>query len=408
MSEPNQDNGTSPAAPPSGPAAPPTAPQGWGPGYGQAPGYGQGEPPVPSPGGYGQPQYGPPQYGQPQYGQPQYGEPSGYRPAPLQRGIVPLRPLSLGEIFDGGFRSIRANPRVMFGVSAVVVTISVLIQTVVQWYSLGPFSDLLTMDATGVPSDAQADELLGDFAGIWSGQVLAGILTLVVTTMLTGLLIISVSRSVIGQQVSLADAWARARPQLWRLLGLTLLVISVMLSVPVLWVAALVGLFAIEQYGLAAAVVFVGGVGMLVWLAWISVRTLLATPALMLEDQRLIAGFKRGWALSKGSFWRLFGIYLLTTLMVATVAYLIIGPVTIGAMILTSDGMTDMGYITDPLYLAITAVGTVVATVLTTPFTAAVVALLYIDTRMRREGLDVELTRAAEAAANEAAGGAKG
>ena len=39
------------------------------------------------------------------------------------------------------------------------------------------------------------------------------------------------------------------------------------------------------------------------------------------------------------------------------------------------------------------------------PFTAAVTALLYIDLRMRREGLDVELIRASDAGSTACAAG---
>jgi hypothetical protein len=48
--------------------------------------------------------------------------------------------------------------------------------------------------------------------------------------------------------------------------------------------------------------------------------------------------------------------------------------------------------------------GQALAYIVTIVFMAAVTALLYIDLRIRREGLDVELERAAEAAATEASG----
>ena len=131
---------------------------------------------------------------------------------------------------------------------------------------------------------------------------------------------------------------------------------------------------------------------MIAWAGWISTRTLLATPALMLEKLGVIAGLTRGWRLSRGSFWRLLGIYLLTSVIVGVVASIIVGP---ASMIAT---FVSLNPFSDPLALAITGVGSILGSVLTTPFTAAVVALLYIDTRIRREGLDVELTRAAEAA----------
>jgi hypothetical protein len=311
----------------------------------------------------------------------------------VQHGIVPLRPLGLGEIFDGAFRAIRANPRVMFGLSAVVVTLSVLLETFVQWYALGNLGSL-----TSTSVSVETDAVLGDLVGYGGGTILSTVVTLVATTVLTGLLIISVSRSVIGQQVPLGEAWARARPQIWRLLGLTLMVIALIVSVPLVWVGALIGLAVAEQWGLMAVVGFVGGAGVLVWIVWVSTRTLLSTPALMLEEQGVRAGFRRGWALSRGSFWRLFGIYLLASVVVGIVASLIVTPATVIPMALSMDPF-------GPLALAITAVATIIASVLTTSFTAAVVALLYIDLRIRREGLDVELARAAESAAVAATGG---
>ena len=361
-------------------------PSGWGPGLNQPIGYG----PAPQPPAPAAPQYGQPQYGQPQYGAPPGFGQAGYTP-PTQRGIIPLRPLSLGEVFDGAFRSIRANPRVMFGFSAIVVTVSVTISTLIQWYSFGWLGDL--MSAPTLEEDMFAAQ---DLTSMLIGYIALIVVSLAATTVLTGVLILSVSRSVIGQQTSVAETWQRARPQIWRLLLLTLLVTLIVAIGPALWIGAIVGAAALEQTGLAVLLFFVGLLGMVAWAAWISTRTLLSTPALMLEKLGVIAGLTRGWRLSRGSFWRLLGIYLLTTIIVGVVASIIVGP---ASMIAT---FVSLNPFSDPLALAITGVGSILGSVLTTPFTAAVVALLYIDTRIRREGLDVELTRAAEASATAA------
>ena len=305
----------------------------------------------------------------------------------MQRGIIPLRPLSLGEIFDGAFRSIRANPRVMFGFSAIVVTVSVTLSTLIQWYSFGWLGDALSAPTVG-------DEMFAaqDLTSMLAGYVALIVVSLAATTVLTGVLILSVSRSVIGQKSSVAETWQRAKPQIWRLLLLTLLVLLILGVGPAVWIGAIIGAMALDQAGLALGLFFVGGLGMIAWAGWISTRTLLATPALMLEKLGVIAGLTRGWRLSRGSFWRLLGIYLLTSVIVGVVASIIVGP---ASMIAT---FVSLNPFSDPLALAITGVGSILGSVLTTPFTAAVVALLYIDTRIRREGLDVELTRAAEAA----------
>src|SRR4051794_14144311 len=70
------------------------------------------------PGQWGQP--APPSWGTP----PPPSGPPGWAPAGYGRpptGIVPLRPLSVGEILDGAFQAVRANPRTMVGTSAAVI-----------------------------------------------------------------------------------------------------------------------------------------------------------------------------------------------------------------------------------------------------------------------------------------------
>lgn len=404
---PSDDADRTPASPP--PAPPPGQPSattgGWGPAYGPQPGYGAPPtpgtpPPAPQYGApqYGSPQYGSPQYGTPQYGSPQYGAPAygppqypgGRVPPPVQRGIVPLRPLGMGEIYDGAFKSVRANPRVMFGLSAIVVTLTVIIETLTQRSTLGAINSIATPSVSG-----EAELGLDDVLGSTSGLALSGVISFVSVTLLTGLLMISVSRSVIGQQVSLAEAWQRARPLVWRLLGLTLLVMLLTLAVPAVWLTLLVLTLVSESWGLALLVGLAGGLATVVVLVWVAVRTMLATPALILEEQRVLAGLRRGWLLSRGSFWRLFGIYLLTMIIVGVVSSLILSPAQIVPLVLSLDPLGVPA-------LAITAIASIIASVLTTPFAAAVTALLYIDVRIRREGLDVELAQAAEAAASAA------
>ena len=63
-------------------------------------------------------------------------------------------------------------------------------------------------------------------------------------------------------------------------------------------------------------------------------------------------------------------------------------------------GLLAFGSSTGTLSLIIMSLGNVLTYTITTAFTAAVTALLYIDLRMRREGLDVELTAAAKEQGN--------
>ncbi|CAM5781291.1 hypothetical protein [Cellulomonas persica] len=370
--------------------------------YGQAPGYGQGygppqdhgQPPpygqVPPGYGPGTPGYGP---GAPGYGPgaPGYG-PGAWQPPVARPGIIPLRPLNLGEILDGAFRAVRANPTVMFGLSLLVIAVAVLLKAVLTWYVGGLVAGEFTDWADSRSLDTGLD---GDTTSVL-GSSIAQLVTLPVSalasTVLTGLLIVSVSRSVIGRKVSISEVLRSGR--VWHVVGFTLLlgIATTLATGALVGVAVLLarseswGLFALFVV-LAVLVAIVGGV-------WITVRTLLVPAALMLEERKFWPTVARAWRLTRGSFWRLFGIYLLTSVLVQIVAQIILYPVTLVLMfVFPSTDLLSFGAI------AVTSVGEILALTLTTVFMSSVVALLYIDTRMRREGLDIELQRAAEQAA---------
>jgi hypothetical protein len=394
----------------------PPEPAGWGPGPTQPIGYGAApQPPTPPQPQYGQPQYGQPQYGQPQYGQPQYGQPQygqpqygppqygqpqygpppgygqpqGYAP-PAQRGIIPLRPLSLGEIFDGAFRSIRANPRVMFGFSTVVVASATLVGGIL-WYLLVP---TIMGWMSGLPDTSEVDPYgtLDATASVMGLYALIPFIRLAVTV-LSGVLTVSVSRSVIGQTVTVGDLWRRH----WRRVGALVLITGLFGVVAVVaWIllTLLIVLLATASGALAALVGVVVVVGGIVATVWVSVRILFVAPVLVLEDAPVWSSIGRAWRLTRGSFWRIFGINLLAQIVAYFASQVLSVPTSILAMF----------FITDPGsggFVATMSIGMAISYTLPAIFLAAVVALQYIDIRIRREGLDVQLMRAAETAAQD-------
>lgn len=369
---------------------PPEQPQYGQPQYGQPqygqPQYGQVPPGQPQ---YGQPQYGQPQYGQPQYGQPQYGDGQpqfGYAPPPgfgypmaPKPGIIPLRPLSLGEIYDGAFRAMRANPKVMFGLTFFVV----LAVTVIQTGGLWLLGDSTTSSLTSV------------VGGV--GSLVGTLFSSIATTLLSGILIVAVSRAVLGRKISISEAWRQCGGQVWRLIGLTLLVSLIVAGAAIALVLILVGVILNTSGGgggaIALFVIFL--IAAIVAAFYFQIRTMFATPVLMLERVGVTTALKRGWRLSRGRFWRTFGIYILATLMVGLISSVISVPLTlIGLTVGLSDASN---FIMSTMLMS--AITSLITSIITTPFMAGVVSLLYIDARMRSEGLDVELAKAAAQAA---------
>jgi len=348
---------------------------------------------VPPPGGYGQQpgQQGPPSYGQQpgsygQYGQQPGGFPPAWGPAP-QPGIIPLRPLTIGEIYDGAIRSIRTNPAVMFVLSAVLVALATVVQGVATWSFFEDLNALVGMDPAQMENMATGP-LLATLQSALIGYAISGFVSFLITTILNGLLIHAVSQAVIGRKMSLEEVWRATKGQIPRLLALSL-VVSLLL---ILVVGLSVGIIVLLALSGSTALMALGTVVMLLvtlasMLAVVTL-TVLATPALVLERAKVFTALRRSVTLTKKMFWRVLGIYLLTALLVAVLTSVISYPASMIGQIL---GSATGSYL-------LSLVAGVIAMAVTTPFMAAVTALLYIDVRIRLEGLDVELARAAQEA----------
>ncbi|OIQ80019.1 hypothetical protein GALL_382310 [mine drainage metagenome] len=362
--------------------APPTAVPATGQAPGYAPGFGPQTPPAP-PGPAPYPQSGSPYPAGPGWGQ--------WAPPAAQPGIVPLRPLTLMEILDGSFRAIRSNPAVMFGLSAVVVVVVITVSTVLGLYVTDLLSTYLPSLASELdPASAQAlQSSITTSISTSMGSFVTSVAMMFAGPLLTGLLITSVSRSVLGQKLSMSEAWALTKGRRARLLGFALAIAGAELAV----LALLVGLVVlVARTGSTAAAVLLGLaslVGYVVMALWLTVRTLLVPASLVLEGTSVRRGIARGWKLTYGSFWRLFGIYLLVVLMLTVLTGLLGVPASILTQFLAA--MPNLSSVA----VVVTAVSSAITETVTVSYLASVVALLYVDLRIRREGLDVELARAA-------------
>ncbi|MFD5321848.1 hypothetical protein [Streptomyces sp. NPDC127098] len=366
-----------PAAPQTPPAqpAPPTPPQGWGaapppqqPGWGHQPGWGQQQ-------GWGQ--------------QPGWGAPGGWQPQPQapKPGVIPLRPLGVGEILDGAVSTARAHWRTVLAIALPIAIVIQLLSSMALHTWLSDSSGFSALENNPNPTEEELRDAFGDLLGFGS---VTGVATLLGNVLATAMLTIVVSRAVLGRGVTVGEAWRDSRGRLLRLLGLVLLV-PLIAVLAVLVPALLFGLGGSEFAALGAF----GGVILAVWL-WTQFS--LAAPALMLERQGSFAAMRRSWKLVTGSWWRVFGIQLLILVLLTIVSGIIEFPTTLVAEVVAGGGsgflegsLTEMSW----SYLAITGVGAVIASGITLPISAGVTALLYIDQRIRREALDIELASAA-------------
>ncbi|MCG8967235.1 glycerophosphoryl diester phosphodiesterase membrane domain-containing protein [Streptomyces sp. CL12-4] len=365
------------------------------PGQWSAPtGPGQTPPPPPPHTGWGTPPPPPGGYGGQGRG---YAGPGGYGwggpPPAAKPGVIPLRPLGVGEILDGAVSTMRTYWRTVLGISLTVAIFTEIIVVLLQ----GLVLDNTSSDALNDP-DATLSELADALTATTVNSGVIFLISLIGTVIATALLTTVTSRAVLGRPVTTREAWRDARPQVIKLFGL--IVLLLLMVAGILLVAMLPGLLVTATAGgeggvALTALGFLAGALVAVWLM---VRFSLASPALMLEKQGIKKAMGRSTKLVNGSWWRVFGIQLLATVIANIVASIIVIPFTFLAATLSGDGVSgflegggDLGW----TFLVVSGVGSVIGSMITFPITAGVTVLLYIDQRIRREALDLELARAA-------------
>jgi hypothetical protein len=373
----SNDAGGSPMAGPPPPGYPP-------PGY-PPPGY-QGDPP-PAYYGYPPPGYPPPAY----YGYPPPGylppgyPPPGYGPPPgalaLKPGVIPLRPLTLSDIFNGAVAYIRANPKATLGLTTVVVVAAQILALIL---SVGPLAFTGELRPTLTGDQAPTGVLLGSSASSLAGAIAAGLSAI----LLSGMLTVVVGRAVFGAGITIGEAWQRLRPRLWALIAFTALEVVGAIALIAVVVLVIVGV-AVAGNGFAAAVMGVPlGLALIAGLVYLGTMLSFTPSVIVLERLKIVAAISRSFKLVRNDFWRVFGIRLLGAIVAEVIAAAVSVPFSLGGqMLLASASSTLVALVA----LVALSVGSAISQIITAPFSAGVVVLLYTDRRIRAEAFDLVL-----------------
>ena len=333
----------------------------------------------------------PPGWGGPTAAPGGWGAP---RPAELRPGVIPLRPLGLGELLDGAVSLVRRYPRPALGFSAGVALVATVLNLAL---TLTAFRPLLTLDTTTLDS-GDLSQLEGALGGAAVGGLGAAAISALATLVLTGVMTAIAGRAVLGQPMTVADAWAEVRPAIGRLIGIAVLTALLVYGTLVLAGVALTGLaLAAGPVGLVLVVPL--GIAAVVGAVYLYGRLALAPAVALLEKAGVRTSLKRSGVLVRRSWWRVMGILVLTVLIAGFVGQIVQAPFLLVGALPTGFGSLFDPAGTNTRILVVSAIGGGVAQTVVAPFTAGVRALLYVDRRMRAEGLDVALTAAAHQSA---------
>jgi hypothetical protein len=305
--------------------------------------------------------------------------------------VVPLRPLVVADVLEATVATLRRYPAATLGSSALLVGAVTAAQVVAMLPVLQALRNLppAPADAAGVQRWLEA---WTDFP--WQaalvGGALAGLLSFALLAMLSGVMAVVAGQAVLGRPLRLAQAWAAVGPRLAALL-LTALLVAVATAGPSVVLLALWAVVVTAGLpGVLVALLVVATLAAAPLTLLIGVRLCLATPAVMLESDAgrpigPLRAVRRSWLLVRGAWWRTFGVVLLGGVIAAAVGQVVSLPVQVvaGALPLSVAAA-----------LAVGLLGSAVGQAITLPIVGLVLALVYVDRRIRTEGLDAALARA--------------
>jgi hypothetical protein len=267
----------------------------------------------------------------------------------VEAGAVPeLRPLSLGEILDVAIKIYLRNAWTLFRVVLFVVAPVQVVTALIDASAASNGNGVTTTgDTTTISSH--------DFAIYASALVAAGLLGIVASTLANGACFKAVADAYLGEQPtwrsSLRFAFARVHS--------------------ILWITFLGGLCTVIGF------VFCIIPGIYLWIAFA-----VAVPVLLTEGVKGTSALGRSRALVRGRWWGTFGVVLLGTILAGIVSAAIGGLAGLAAG--TTDANTVAGFL-------VNSVSGTLGSMISTPFTAAFVTVLYFDLRVRKEAFDLQL-----------------
>lgn len=329
------------------------------------------------------------------------GGPPGWAPPP-KPGLIPLRPLDFGTLLWAPFQVLRRNPRATFGSALIVQSVITLVTLVVV--GLVTFVALGRIDSAS-PAEREAVQAGSMAAIVLSALVPVG-LAVIASALLQGVIVVEVARATLGEKLRLGQLWRAAGRRLW-----PLVLWAVLLSAAILLgIALVVGgtvLFVTlggAWVGLGVAIGILGGLALIAAGAWLSTKTSLVPSLIVLERLGIGGAVRRSWSLTTGYFWRTLGILLLVALIVNVIAQVVTTPLAFLfsiAVSLVDPNAAFEAWIPSIVLYVLTLFFTLVIGAVTAVIQSATTAVIYIDLRMRKEGLDLELQRFVESGRSE-------
>jgi membrane-anchored glycerophosphoryl diester phosphodiesterase (GDPDase) len=262
-----------------------------------------------------------------------------------------LRPLSIGEVLDAGFRLLRHRfGTLMLCVLAAGLPLSIL-RTIIIASTDPDYYDVNAVQFGDTPTE------------VIVGQIVAALVVLLGAMVAIAACFRVISAAYLGEPVTAGQS-LRAGVRRIPALFVSFVVLGVIFFVLLV--------IAVASRGVLAPVFI-----------FFLVKLALSWPAIVAERAGPFRAIGRSWRLTRKSWWRSFAVLLVLGIITLVLYYAFAAAVY--AALNSMDSISEIALATvDTLFI-------VIALALIYPLNAAILAVLYYDQRVRKEGFDLQL-----------------
>jgi hypothetical protein len=262
-----------------------------------------------------------------------------------------LRPLSVGEILDRTFTLYRGNFLLFLGICAIPQILLLIV-------NLGQVFITVPVKQGKTAAIAQMS------AGMGIAAVILGLLVLVVWLIVhlfaQGATVIAVSELYLGRTITISDSFRRMRGEAGNLFGVIML------------------------NGLATGAAFIL---LVIPGIYVMCRLAVCIPAALIENLGPRSSLERSFELTKDNAGRAFLIILLYFALSFAAGALFAAPFQFMMFLSAAKSHPE----TLRMWMALTQIGSTIATTLVTPVLTIASAILYYDLRVRKEAFDLQM-----------------
>ncbi|MGV9881948.1 DUF7847 domain-containing protein [Streptomyces sp. NPDC003006] len=325
-------------------------------------------------------------------------------PPPPKPGVIPLAPLGVDQVLGGTFATMRRYAKPLFGTAAAAYGVLAAVMTGALLLAYAATrDDFRAMYEPGATfSWEHGRPLLLAFGAVWATGLLG---SLAVNSFIQAACATTLQEAVLGRRTTFRAVWRRAWPRTPSVAAVTL-VLALILLLPVAVFALLFVAFFVTVLTDSTApfgLVFLLFLLVLPLSAWLYVLFAFAPAAAALEMAGPLTALRRSVRLVRGAWWRTFGISLLAGVIVVIVSLVFQLPLQFAApepRPIDPDSSASTVFLhqlrsQSGLYALAGLLGTLLTQLTAVVFLPLVTALLYMDRRIRKEGLAQALHTAA-------------